>query len=71
MTNLQDSRITLSFYAGDDEQGEPVKQSRQFRNIKSAAENSSIVTVFEQLAQLQTLELTAIERSNTYDLIEE
>ncbi|GEL07958.1 DUF1659 domain-containing protein [Salisediminibacterium halotolerans] len=71
MNNAQDSRITLVLHAGEDENGELIEQFRHFRNIKTEADNSSIVAVFSQMAQLQTLELSAIERSNTYDLTQE
>ena len=69
MTTPVNTRVSLHFVVGQDEEGEMIYQARHFNNVKETAEDEALTTVFEALASLQVNDLHAMERSNTYDLI--
>jgi len=70
MNEAVDSRLSLTFLIGYDEDGNEIFQSRQFRNVKPAVSNQALLQTAQALASLQKYELETVERNNTYELFE-
>ncbi|WP_096189473.1 DUF1659 domain-containing protein [Evansella halocellulosilytica] len=65
-----DTRLTLTFVTGFDDEGAEIFLTRHFRNIQPAAESPALLQAANSLASLQQYELDKVERFNTYDLAE-
>ncbi|SFP67526.1 DUF1659 domain-containing protein [Salibacterium halotolerans] len=70
MAEMINSRLTLEFNAGMDETGETVFKQKNFNNVKPEAADPSLLTVATALGQLQELPVTAVTRTNEYDITE-
>ncbi|MBU9723255.1 MULTISPECIES: DUF1659 domain-containing protein [Bacillaceae] len=70
MDNLVFSRLTLLFVTGYDEEETPIFKTKHYRNISNLASNEELFATALALSTLQKHSLDAVERSNTYDLVE-
>ncbi|MDQ0338522.1 hypothetical protein J2S00_001308 [Caldalkalibacillus uzonensis] len=69
MSNPFDTRLTLIFYVGDDEEGNPIERSKTFSRVKPTAADVDLYEVAQALASLQTYTLVETERSDRATLI--
>lgn len=65
---LASSRLSVTFDAGVDGDGDPVYTRKSFNNVKPDAENDDLYDIVQALAPLQEHELSTIERDNTFIL---
>lgn len=70
MNEAVDSRLSLTFLIGYDEDGMEIFQTRHFRNVKPSVSNLALFQTAQALAALQKYELETVERNNTYELHE-
>ncbi len=70
MNEAIDSRLSLTFLIGYDEDGNEILQSRHFRNVKPSVSNQALFQTAQALASLQKYDLGLVERNNTYELFE-
>ncbi|WP_161524636.1 DUF1659 domain-containing protein [Alteribacter lacisalsi] len=68
MPTTKNSRLSLIFRTGFDDEGMDVERVRNFQNVKTDAGNEGLAQAAAALASLQVHPLTRIERNNTYDL---
>lgn len=68
MNNALDSRLSLIFFIGLDEDGEEIFQTRSFRNVKPDATDEALYETAVAMASLSEPALEKVERSNTYEL---
>ncbi|UCZ52046.1 DUF1659 domain-containing protein [Bacillus shivajii] len=64
------TRLSITFVTGYDDDGLEMYQTRHFNNIHPASESEDLLQVANALASLQQHQLEKIERFNTYDLAE-
>ncbi|MCF6136813.1 DUF1659 domain-containing protein [Pseudalkalibacillus berkeleyi] len=67
---LDDTRLTITFDAGVDNEGKPVYKRKNFNNIKTTATHDQMFEMVQALAPLQQYPVSQIERSNAFDLSE-
>jgi hypothetical protein len=68
MENILQSRLTLHFYGGVDEDGKEIFKTKTFSNVDNTASNEQLKKSAEALALLQELTLETVTRSNMYDV---
>lgn len=68
MENILQSRLTLHFYGGVDEDGKEIFKTKTFSNVDNTATNEQLKKSAEALALLQELTLETVTRSNLYDV---
>ncbi|WP_280769342.1 DUF1659 domain-containing protein [Salipaludibacillus daqingensis] len=70
MNEAVDTRLSLTFLLGYDDDGDEKLQTRHFRNVQPSASNEALLQTAQALASLQQYDLEKIERNNTYELFE-
>ncbi|MFZ4454555.1 DUF1659 domain-containing protein [Salibacterium aidingense] len=70
MAEMINSRLTLEFEAGVDENGETTFKQKNFNNVKPEAEDNSLLTIANAIGVLQDLPVNGITRTNEYDITE-
>lgn len=71
VTNPYDSRLTLHFYVGDDEEGNPIIRRKTFAGLKHDAANEDVYAVAQALASLQTYDWVETERTDRVILMDD
>ncbi|WP_165763710.1 DUF1659 domain-containing protein [Halalkalibacter urbisdiaboli] len=66
--NGQQTRLTLNFITGVNENGENIIRSKSFTNVKGDATDESLVAVVNALQSLQVHSLDSVTRTNSYSL---
>ncbi|ADU31235.1 DUF1659 domain-containing protein [Evansella cellulosilytica] len=69
MAYLANTRLSLTFITGYNEEGEPIFKVKSFNNIEPSTENEQLFSTAAALASLQKYDVEKIERSNTYELV--
>lgn len=67
-TTKSDSRLSITFDAGVDGEGNPVTSRKSFNNVKTDASNDLLYDIVQALAPLQQHDVATIERDNTFIL---
>lgn len=70
MVNPYDTRLILTFYVGDDDEGQPMEKTKTFSRVKPTADNEDLYHVAQALASLQTFQLVEAQRADRATLIE-
>lgn len=70
VANPYDSRLTLTFYTGDDTEGNPLESTKSFARVKHTATDQDVYDVAQALASLQTFVLVSVERADRAALVE-
>ncbi|MCD8502999.1 MAG: DUF1659 domain-containing protein [Bacillaceae bacterium] len=70
MDNILQTRLTLQFYKGADENGKAILATKSFANINILATREKLFATAQALASLQAFELVGVTRSNVYDMVE-
>lgn len=65
---LVNSRLTITFEAGIDDDGKPIYKNKNFNNVKIGATHQQLSATAQALAPLQKHTLINVERFNTYVL---
>lgn len=65
-----DTRLILTFYLGDDQDGQPIEKTKSFNNVKTSAQDEDLYEVAQALSGLQTYDLVSTERVDREALIE-
>ncbi|ADH98165.1 DUF1659 domain-containing protein [Salisediminibacterium selenitireducens] len=68
MADMTNTRLSLTFYDGEDEFGQAVSSVRHFNNVDTGASNAALANVAQAIAGLQTRPLIDLNRNNTYQL---
>jgi hypothetical protein len=71
VSNPYDTRLTLVFYVGDDDEGNPIERSKSFSGVKPEASNEDLFAVAQGLASLQTYPLVETERTDRATLTDD
>ncbi|GAE27204.1 hypothetical protein JCM9140_3331 [Halalkalibacter wakoensis JCM 9140] len=66
---LVDSRLILGLTNGQDSEGNPIKKTKSFNNIKPAATDQQLTMVVSVLAPLQAWDLVSVDRTNVHSLL--
>ncbi|MDT8858837.1 DUF1659 domain-containing protein [Alkalihalobacillus sp. MEB130] len=66
---LVDSRLILSFINGYDNEGNPIRKTKSFNNVKTSATDQQLTTIATVLAPLQQWDLDAVDRTNVHSLM--
>ncbi|WLR51968.1 DUF1659 domain-containing protein [Bacillus tianshenii] len=64
------SRLTVTYDAGIDGEGNPIEKSKTYSNVKETATAEALVAVSQALDSLTQYNMIQIERQNTYELAE-
>lgn len=66
-----ESKVKLTFNAGNDEDGNAIIKSKTFSRVKSDATDDNIYAVANGIAGLQEYPVNTIRKFEEYDLIEQ
>ncbi|WP_100407639.1 DUF1659 domain-containing protein [Bacillus solitudinis] len=66
---LTDSRLTIVFETGTDDEGKPILKTKSFNNVKTEATNEELTAVANALTPLQGWILQRVDRANVHSLV--
>lgn len=66
---LKNSRLTLVFETGLNENGEPIFKGKSYANVQKAATADQLQQAATALAGLSAYPLSSVERTDNHDII--
>ncbi|WP_332629781.1 DUF1659 domain-containing protein [Halalkalibacter flavus] len=66
---LVDSRLILSLENGQDNEGNPIRRTKSFNNVKPTATDQQLTSVATVLAPLQEWDVVSVDRTNIHSLM--
>ncbi|MBU8906506.1 DUF1659 domain-containing protein [Desertibacillus haloalkaliphilus] len=69
MAVIKNSRLSLQFEVGIDDDGLPIYRTKSFNNVKLNATDEQLTNTAQALIGLQQHPAMSIERNNVYSLV--